>query len=88
MAAINVSTAVAQVVHPFSAKDPSSPAFWLPFQDITTHNHTPQWTQTVATTHPPDAGACLMTGGNCTQGGTCCSGLVCKADGTCGQIAQ
>jgi len=28
-----------------AAKDPSRPAFWLPFQDITTHNHTPQWTQ-------------------------------------------
>jgi hypothetical protein len=81
MAAIDVSTAIAQVV-----QDPSMPAFWLPFQDITTHNHTPQWTQSVAP--PPDAGACMMAGGNCTQGETCCSGLLCTANGTCGSITQ
>jgi len=27
------------------AADPSFPAFYLPDQDITTHNHMPQWTQ-------------------------------------------
>jgi hypothetical protein len=81
MAAVDVSTAVAQVVH-----DPSRPAFWLPFQDINTHNHTPQWTQSVAP--PPDAGACVQSGASCTQGGTCCSGLVCQATGVCGQLAQ
>jgi len=27
--------------------DPSWPAFYLPFQDITTNNHIPQWTGTV-----------------------------------------
>ncbi|HEY5243305.1 MAG TPA: hypothetical protein VIJ22_17615 [Polyangiaceae bacterium] len=81
MAAVDVSTAVADV-----AKDPSRPGFWLPFQDITTHNHTPQWTQNTAP--PPDAGACVNTGGSCTQGGTCCTGLVCQADGLCAQLAQ
>jgi hypothetical protein len=81
MAAVDVSTAVADV-----AKDPSRPGFWLPFQDITTHNHTPQWTQNTAP--PPDAGACVNTGGNCAQGGTCCTGLVCQADGLCAQLAQ
>jgi len=25
--------------------DPSSVAFWIPYQDIATHNHTAQWTQ-------------------------------------------
>jgi hypothetical protein len=83
MAAVDVSTAVAQ-----TPIDPSHPAFWLPFQDITTHNHTPQWTQSAANTPPPDAGACVMNGGNCTQGATCCTGLVCQATGTCGQLAQ
>jgi len=27
--------------------DPTAPAFWLPFQDITTNNHIPQWTEAV-----------------------------------------
>ena len=84
MAAIDVTVAHgAQVI-----QDPSYPAFWLPFQDITTHNHTPQWTQTVAGNPTPDAGACVMAGGNCTQGATCCSGLVCGANGQCQQLAQ
>jgi hypothetical protein len=81
MAAIDVSTAINDI-----AKDPSKPAFWLPFQDMTTHNHTPYWTQSVAP--PPDAGACVQLGGTCNQGGTCCSGLVCQANGTCGQLPQ
>jgi hypothetical protein len=89
MAAIDVTVATGpQIKHPFAAHDPSWRAFWLPFQDITTHNHTPQWTQKVAGNPPPDAGACVMQGGNCTQGQTCCSGLVCEATGICGMIAQ
>jgi hypothetical protein len=82
MAAVDVTTAANQ-----APIDPSRPAFWLPFQDITTHNHTPYWTQSKAP--PPDAGApCVQLGGNCTQGGTCCTGYVCQANGTCGQVAQ
>jgi hypothetical protein len=89
MAAIDVTVANGpQIRHPQAAQDPSFHAFWLPFQDITTHNHTPQWTQTAAGNPPPDAGACQMIGGNCTQGQTCCSGLVCQATGTCGTITQ
>jgi len=89
MAAIDVTVANSpQVVHPNATQDPSWHGFWLPFQDITTHNHTPQWTQTVASNPPTDAGACMMAGGNCTAGQTCCSGLVCNATGTCGMIAQ
>jgi hypothetical protein len=83
MAAIDVSTAINDIV-----TDPSRPAFWLPFQDITTHNHTPQWTQSTATPPPTDGGTCVQAGGNCTQGEPCCSGLVCTANGTCGQLAQ
>ena len=37
MAAINLSTAE------FHSTDPSFPAFWLPFQDMTTHNHSARW---------------------------------------------
>ncbi len=84
MAGIDVTVANgAQVV-----QDPSWHGFWLPFQDMTTHNHTPQWTQAVANMPPPDAGACAMSGQSCTQGQTCCSGLVCQATGMCGQLAQ
>ena len=73
-----------------SAGDPSSVAFWLPFQDITTHNHTPQWTQTVANAPPPDAGAaCLMLGANCQPDPSgCCAPLLCLGDGTCGTLPQ
>jgi len=83
MAAIDVTTAANQ-----APKDPSRPAFCLPFQDITTHNHTPYWTQSTAP--PPDAGApCVQLGGSCnTAGATCCNGLVCQANGTCGQLPQ
>lgn len=85
MAAIDVTQALTQV-NPHVSVDPSRPAFWLPFQDDSTHNHTPQWTQSTAP--PPDAGACMMSGNACSQGQICCSGLVCTAAGTCGPIAQ
>ena len=66
--------------------DPSFPAFWLPFQDITTHNHTPQWTQAAA--QPPPA-SCVPSGGNCqTNPGACCAGTSCGANGTCAQVVQ
>jgi hypothetical protein len=79
MAAINLTTA-----GEFGGgTDPSYPAFWLPFQDITTHNHTAQWTETVATQPPPDMGTCIATGGNCAANPNgCCMGF-CGADGTC-----
>ena len=74
MAAINLSES--------PGVDPSFPAFYLPFQDITTHNHTPQWTQEVVTSTPPDAGGCVMNGGNCLSS-PCCAGLVCSGTGIC-----
>ena len=77
MAAIDVSQAEVQ------PKDPSFPAFWLPFQDMTTHNHTPQWTQRVVT---QDAGTpCVNQGADCRQA-PCCSGLTCQANGVCGVL--
>jgi hypothetical protein len=87
MAAIDITKAITpQIVHD-SVNDPSKPAFWLPFQDITTHNHTPQWTQAVANRPPQDAGACIPSGGNCqTDPAACCSGTVCTANGTCGVL--
>jgi hypothetical protein len=88
MAAIDVTVATTAQIKPAMAVDPSAHGFWLPFQDITTHNHTPQWTQAVANMPPPDAGACSMLNQSCAQGQTCCSGLVCGASGTCGQLAQ
>jgi hypothetical protein len=89
MAAIDVTVAVNQKgISPHVARDPSRLAFWLPFQDITTHNHTPQWTQRVAP--PPDAGApvCVMASGACGANGTCCAGLYCTAASTCQPIPQ
>jgi hypothetical protein len=78
MAAINLSAAAGQ--------DPSRVAFWLPFQDITTHNHTPQWTQQVATMPPPPPTMCVPTGGSCINNpGACCSSS-CNAYGACGPI--
>jgi len=81
MAAINLSAS--------GGTDPSRVAFWLPFQDITTHNHTPQWTQTAAPppgSPPPtsDAGStCIPVAGICLQNPTACCSGVCGANGTC-----
>jgi len=66
------------------AKDRSFPAFWLPFQDVTAHNHSAQWVEKVLA--PPaggdDGGACLPAGATCGAGsGVCCSDTVCC--GTC-----
>jgi hypothetical protein len=95
MAAIDVTKATA------GGGDPSRVAFWLPFQDITTHNHTPQWTQSAGSNPPPDggtssssggdsgSGSCIPQGGNCLQNpSACCSGTSCQANGTCVQIIQ
>jgi hypothetical protein len=75
-------------------KDPSGVAFWLPYQDIGTHNHTAQWTQQhVTPPTPPNMpppmcvcqanvyGACGSANGGCG----CCAGtgLVCTGSNTC-----
>jgi hypothetical protein len=85
MAPINLSEAQGN-------KDPSRVAFWIPYQDITTHNHTAQWTEQHVTITPPgDAGTpcmCSMLYGACgsANGGCdCCAGqsLVCSGSNTC-----
>jgi hypothetical protein len=99
MAAIDVTQAITPhgghrdrdrgTVTPNAVVDPSMAAFWLPFQDITTHNHTPQWTQAVAPPPMVDAGTmCVPQGGDCHAGGTCCAPNVCTAAGTCQPLPQ
>jgi hypothetical protein len=72
--------------------DPSGVAFWIPYQDPTTHNHMASWTWAPGPSQPGDGGAaacsCSMVGGSCglANGGCgCCSGsgLVCSGDGQC-----
>jgi hypothetical protein len=51
--------------------DPSRVAFWLPFQDIRTHNHTPQWAQAVVGPNnppPPPPMSGTATSGTATSG--------------------
>ncbi len=67
--------------------DPSGVAFWLPFQDITTHNHTPQWTQQAGSKTPPAPATCIAQGAQCMASASCCSPLTCQG-GTCGQVLQ
>jgi hypothetical protein len=58
--------------------DRSYPAFWLPFQDVTSHNHSAQWVVKVATQGGADAGTCGGIGDRCGRGGeTCCPDFVC-----------
>jgi hypothetical protein len=74
-------------------RDPSGVAFWIPYQDITTHNHTAQWTQQHLPPPPPpvDAGTPCMcqsaTYGACgaANGGCdCCTGNgYCTGSNTC-----
>jgi hypothetical protein len=84
MAAINLSTAE------FATGDPSFPAFWLPQQDVTAHNHTAQWVQKVLPAPCADGGApaqCIAQGMPCGGNvcGLCCDGLVCD-QGLCAMI--
>jgi hypothetical protein len=73
------------------ATDRSFPAFWLPFQDVTAHNHSAQWVATVQTGAGPgtDGGATGDggTGPGTDAGGTGTDGAapVCGENGaTCG----
>ena len=76
------------------AKDRSFPAFWLPFQDVNSHNHSAQWVEQVQ--GPPGTGdggvsdgggseaggTCNESGGACGASSICCSDVVC-CSGTC-----
>ncbi len=70
--------------------DRSFPAFWLPFQDVTAHNHSAQWVSQVQTGGGgPDGGAgqdgggldggtaCAAQGAACGNGTLCCTDVVC-----------
>jgi hypothetical protein len=69
------------------ATDRSFPAFWLPFQDVNSHNHSAQWVEKVqGSSSGGDGGTgtggmCVAAGGDCSTA-TCCSDVVCCA-GTC-----
>jgi hypothetical protein len=75
------------------ATDRSFPAFWLPFQDVRSHNHSAQWVEQVQ--GPPgqsDGGSgadgsapmCGEMGASCgLAGGTCCADVVC-----CGAVCS
>lgn len=80
MAAINVDESTA-----LDSSDRSYPAFWLPFQDVNSHNHSAQWVEKVQGTPPPgsDAGGCVQTLGTCNGNNLCCNGLIC-CNGVCG----
>ena len=54
-------------------RDTSWPAFWLPFQNVTSHNHSAQWVGRVVTRN------CVMENGTCPGPGNteCCAGLTC-----------
>lgn len=56
-------------------RDTSWPAFWLPFQNVTSHNHSAQWVGHVVTR------TCVMENGTCPGPGNtdCCAGLTCDA---------
>ncbi len=65
--------------------DPSGVAFWLPYQDVTTHNHTAQWTQQVSNAPPPPPGCLCVGAGKACASSTCgcCAGLTCGGGGVC-----
>ncbi len=63
--------------------DPSFPAFWLPFQEISANNHIAQWVAKIVTGPSPDGG-CTNAGDRCDNGAApCCGGLFCVS-GICG----
>ena len=62
--------------------DGSFPAFWLPFQDYTAHNHIAQWVEMIV--KPPTG--CAPAGASCVSQ-MCCDGLGCdQATKTCQPI--
>src|SRR5438132_1653620 len=54
--------------------DPSFPAFWLPFQEVTAHNHIAQWVVSIVGENP-DGGACVPLGNMCVPATNCCGGF-------------
>jgi hypothetical protein len=80
MAAIDLTKAA-------NGADASFPAFWLPFQDPTAHNHIAQWVvQLVGPPATGDMGTCVPDGVTCSTGGAQCCNGVCCGNNTCGCI--
>ena len=70
------------------ATDRSFPAFWLPFQDVKSHNHSAQWVEKVQAPPGGDAGA-GSDGGTCgAQGATCNPAACCTDTVCCGTTCQ
>jgi hypothetical protein len=63
------------------ATDRSFPAFWLPFQDVNSHNHAAQWVEQVQGGGDVDGGTCGELNAACGAA-TCCSDVVC-CNGIC-----
>jgi hypothetical protein len=64
------------------ASDRSFPAFWLPFQDVNSHNHSAQWVEQIAGTvngSGGTSGTTSSTSGSTTGGTT--SPAACNSDG-------
>ena len=89
-----MAAVIVDAARSLDGSDRSYPAFWLPFQDVSAHNHSAQWVSQVQSGGPaPDAGtgtgtgdaavACGESGAGCgSSTGPCCSDVVCCA-GTC-----
>jgi hypothetical protein len=76
MAAIDTSRA--------PGEDPSYPAFYLPSQDIETHNHTPEWYQDTLVPPPPADAGCIISGASCVSDPNgCCAPSTCNGNGVC-----
>ncbi|HEX7838197.1 MAG TPA: hypothetical protein VF469_12070 [Kofleriaceae bacterium] len=60
-----------------AGSDPSFPAFWLPFQDVTAHNHIAQWVDQIA---PPPT--------NCQHVGQSCATAMCCAGDDCDTVTH
>ncbi len=67
----------------FGVGDPSYPAFWMPFQDVTAHNHIAQWVEHVVHMDEPDGSVCGYSGDPCGSGMPCCTGLTCNSASLC-----
>ncbi|HEY6459881.1 MAG TPA: hypothetical protein VIY73_07005, partial [Polyangiaceae bacterium] len=65
--------------------DRSFPAFWLPFQDVTAHNHSAQWVATVQGPPGSDGGTGSSSGSASSSGSGTDSGGGCNEQGgACG----
>jgi hypothetical protein len=86
MAAIDITSAA-------GGTDSSFPAFWLPFQLPSAHNHIAQWVVSLVGPPPPDGGTapdggfmCIPDNTPCTPGSPdCCNGICCNS-AVCGCI--